>query len=177
MKVGNLILLAAGFALAQPAFSQVSAYVDFSATKLTGNTPQLTVATDVLYGPTVGITKSLIGGHHMFLAGDIRGTFVGGAGKRLDGAVVGPRVAFPIKKLSPYVEGMVGFARYNDGLNTKTSSTTDAQIQINGGIDYRLSKSFDWRAFEYGYSQFYGNGGNYNPKTFSTGVVFHISGR
>lgn len=177
MKVGNLLLLAAGFVVAQPAFSQVSVYVDLSASKLTGGTPQYTVATDVLYGPTVGITKSFVGGHHMSLGGDIRGTFVGGAGKRLDGLVVGPRFALAVKKFSPYIEGMVGFARYNDGLNTKTSSTTDAQIQVNSGIDYKLSKSFDWRAFEYGYSQFYGNSGNYNPKTFSTGVVYHIGGR
>ncbi|SNS37215.1 hypothetical protein SAMN05421770_101700 [Granulicella rosea] len=177
---GNLLLLAAGLAIVQPALSQVSVYVDFSASKLTGNSAAYPAAgqlTNVLYGPTVGVTKSLVGGHHLFLAADIRGTFTGGSGQRMDGVVVGPRVAIPVKKFAPYIEGMVGFARYNDGRNTSVSSTTDAQIQINSGIDYQVSKQFDWRAFEYGYEQFYGIGGNFNPKTFSTGIVYHIGGR
>jgi len=108
------------------------------------------------------------------LSADLRGSFVGAGGVRLDGVVVGPRVATSVRflKLKPYAEFMVGLARYNNGLNAVARSSTDSEIQVNGGVDRPVAKLFDWRIFEYSYSQYYGLSGEYNPKTFSTGIVF-----
>jgi hypothetical protein len=87
-------------------------------------------------GPTVGTFINVATLGPVKLAADLRGTFVGASGVRLDGVVVGPRIATSVKflKLKPYAEFMVGFARYNNGLNQVASSTTDAEIPINGGL-------------------------------------------
>jgi hypothetical protein len=170
-KLVCLLALIAGIVAPNMAHSQVSFYGDFSASKLT-----YLYNTNVLYGPTVGTFINVATLGPVKLAADLRGTFVGASGVRLDGIVVGPRIATSVKflKLKPYAEFMVGFARYNNGLNQVASSTTNAEIQINGGVDRPVAKLFDWRVFEYSYSQYYGLSGEYNPKTFSTGVVFHL---
>ena len=166
-----LVCLVAGFLIPGTAHSQVSFYGDFSASKLTYQSN-----TNVLYGPTIGVFIDLKNLGPVNFSGDIRGSFVGASGVRLDGLVVGPRLATSVKflKLKPYAEFMVGFARYNNGQNVVASASTDAEIQINGGIDRPIAKLFDWRVFEYSYAQYYGLGGQYNPKTFSSGVVFHL---
>ena len=153
------------------AHSQVSFYGDFSASKLTYQSN-----TNVLYGPTIGAFVNIADLKIVKFSGDIRATFTGSSGVRLDGVVVGPRFERDLKflKLKPYAEFMVGFARYNNGLNQVASSSSDSQIQINGGVDRPIAKLFDWRVFEYSYMQYYGLSGQYNPKTFSTGVVFHL---
>jgi hypothetical protein len=69
---------------------------------------------------------------------------------------------------------MVGFARYNNGLNQVASSSTDAQLQFIGGVDRPIAKLFDWRILDYSYMQYYGASQLYNPQTFSTGIVFHL---
>jgi hypothetical protein len=168
---GLLVLFTAGIAGPSTAHSQVSFYGDFSASKLT-----YLSNTNVLYGPTIGAFANVTDLGPIKFSGDIRGTFVGSNGVRLDSLVVGPRFAAAIKfqKLKPYAEFMVGFARYNNGLNQVASSSTDAEIQVNAGVDRTIAKRFDWRIFEYSYSQYYGLGGEYHPKTFSTGIVFHL---
>lgn len=166
-----IVALAAGVVAPKTAHSQVSFYGDFSASKLTYHSN-----TNVLYGPTVGAFVDIKTLGPVKFSGDLRGSFVGANGIRLDGVVVGPRVATSVKflKLKPYAEFMVGFARYNNGLNTVASSSSDAEIQVNGGVDRSVAKLIDWRVFEYSYAQYYGLGGQYNPKTFSTGIVFHL---
>ena len=164
-------LLVALFAVvfaSKTAHSQVSFYADFSASKLTNST-----GTNYLYGPTIGGSIELLPWGPIKVGGDIRGSFVGSGGKRLDGIVVGPRLSLHVKPLhlKPYGEFMVGFARYNDGAGT---ASTDSQIQVNTGVDRQVAKLIDWRVFEYGYSQYYGQGGQFNPKTFSTGIVFRL---
>lgn len=169
--VGLLVFLTAGFAGPRTAHSQVSFYGDFSASKLT-----YLSNTNVLYGPTIGSFVDVATFGPVKFSADIRATFVGANGVRLDGVVVGPRFATAIKfqKLNPYAEFQVGFARYNNGMNAVASSSTDSEIQINTGVDRPIAKKFDWRIFEYGYSQYYGLNGQYHPKTFSTGIVFHL---
>jgi hypothetical protein len=169
--VGLLVVLTAGFAAPRTTLCQVSFYGDFSASKLT-----YLSNTNVLYGPTIGSFIDFASVKHINFSADIRGTFVGAGGVRLDGVVVGPRVATAIKfqKLKPYAEFMVGFARYNNGQNAVASSSTDSEIQVNTGVDRPVARLIDWRVFEYSYAQYYGLGGQYNPKTFSTGIVFHL---
>lgn len=166
-----LVTLLAAFVAPEMAHSQVSFYGNFSASKLT-----YLSNTNVLYGPTIGSFIDVKKLGPVNLGGDIRASFVGAGGIRLDGVVVGPRVSTSVKflKLKPYAEFMVGFARYNNGLNTVASSSTDSEIQINGGVDRPVARLCDWRVFEYSYAQYYGLGGQYNPKTFSTGIVFRL---
>jgi len=51
--------------------------------------------------------------------------------------------------------------------------TTDSQIQINGGLAKRVSPRWDI-SVDYSYSQYYALGGQYNPKTFSVGAIYHF---
>jgi hypothetical protein len=79
-----------------------------------------------------------------------------------------------VKKLEAYAELLVGFARYDNGAG---AASTDAQTEANFGLDVKGRGMLDWRIFEFGYQQYYGLGGEFNPKTFSTGVVVHLSKR
>ena len=174
MRFRGLVVLALAVAMGKAASAQVSAYVDFSASKLTGGLS--TTTTNVLYGPTIGISAQVAQKAHLKLSADIRAAFYGDSMK-LDQVAIGPKVGLPLKKYEVYTEFLVGFARYNDGLGHSTSAATDAQIEINSGIDRRITQRLDWRVFEFGYEQYYGQGGEFNPKTFSTGVVLHLGAR
>jgi len=166
-----LLVFALGVAVAKPASSQVSVYGEFSASKLTGGLA--TTTTNVLYGPTIGLTAQLGAVKNLKLYGDLRTGFYGNSVK-LDEAAIGPKLGLDFRKFEAYAEILVGFGRYNDGAG---NASTDAQTEINCGLDLRGSKRLDWRIFEYGYEQYYGLGGEFNPKTFSTGVVVHIGKR
>jgi len=174
MKFRWLLGFALAVGVAGPAFSQVSVYADFSASKLTGGLVNPT--TNVLYGPTFGLTAQLGSTAHLKFYGDLRVGDYGG-GTRLDEIGIGPKVGLAVRKYEVYGEFLVGFGRYNNGQNAGASSSTDSQIEINFGLDRRLKGRLDWRVFEYGYEQYYGLGGAYNPKTFSTGVVLHLGSR
>ena len=170
MKFGWLLVFALGVAVVKPASSQVSMYADFSASKLTGGMG--TTTTTFLYGPTIGLTAELAKKKFLDLSGDVRGGFYAN-GVRLNGVAVGPKLGFDIKQFQAYTEILVGFARYNDGAG---NASTDAQTEVNFGLDLRGKGRLDWRLFEFGYEQYYGLGGEYNPKTFSTGLVVHLGG-
>jgi hypothetical protein len=163
------VLLALCLVGARPAQAQVSAYADFTASKLTN-----LVGTSVLYGPTIGLTATVVPLSHIKIGVDLRGSFLG-ASQRLDGIALGPSFAFSVKGLKPYAEILVGFARYNDGLGNPSSATTDGQLDFNGGVDKRITDHIDWRIFEFGYEQYYALGGQFNPKNFSTGIVYHFA--
>ncbi len=164
-------LLALCLAGASPAQAQVSAYADFTAAKLTN-----LVSTSVLYGPTIGLTATLAPLPKVKIGVDLRGTFLGGK-KRLDGLAIGPVFAFSMKGVKPYAELLVGYARYNDGLGNPSSATTDGQLDLVAGIDKHINSHIDWRVFEFGYEQYYALGGQFNPKNFSTGLVYHFAAK
>ncbi len=174
MKFLWLVVLALGAAVARPASAQISAYVELSASKLTGGLT--TTTTNVLVGPTIGVSAQLVEKGHLKFSGDLRAGFYGGS-MRLDELAIGPKVALSIRKYEAYGEFLVGFGRYNNGQNLPASSSTDSQIEINIGLDRPITKRFDWRVFEFGYEQYYGQGGEFNPKTFSTGIVAHLGSR
>jgi len=162
-----IVLLLTSLAMPRASHAQVSAYGEFSIADLHN-----AFTTDLLYGATTGV---LIDGptfHHVVLSGDIQGRFVRKSGESLNGVTVGPRFSVPMKHgLVPYAEFMVGFDRYNDPTNQGV--TTDSTFQVNAGIGKRISPRFDLVA-DYSYSQFYALDGEFNPKTFSIGTIFHF---
>jgi hypothetical protein len=113
--------------------------------------------------------------HKAVVSGDIQGRFVGKSGERMDGLTVGPRFSVPLKHktLTPYAEFMVGFARYND---SHGYSSTDNTFQINGGIAKQITPRLDI-ALDYSYAQFGFNFGQFTPKSYSGGLVYHFASR
>jgi hypothetical protein len=129
--------------------------------------------TNYLYGVTAGV---LFDGPHLSryvrLSGDIQGRFVGTSVEKFDGAGIGPRLSVPLPHgIAPYGEFLVGFARYSNP--NEGGATTDASIQINAGVAKRISAHWDVTA-DYSYAQYYALSGEYNPKTYSVGTVFHF---
>ena len=175
MRLGGWMGLALGLvgvlAAQRPAAAQVSVYGEISASKLSNASN-----TYVLVGPTVGLSVPLADFFRVHLAGDLRGSFLGGA-RRLDGVMFGPRLSGHVKGFDPYAEFLVGFARYNNGQGTPASATSDAEIGVVAGLDRKLTSHFDVRVFEFTYDQYYALGGTFNPKTFSSGVVYHLGKR
>ena len=171
MKLGFGLVVAAGLWGSVAAGGQVVAYADLSASKLTN--PGVT---HILFGPTIGLSAQVFTGKRFVVSGDLRGQFLGG-GNRLDTVSVGAKVAFPVHGFQPYVEGAVGFGRYNSGAGVANSASTDSEIQAIGGIDHRLRGNFDLRVFEFSYEQYYGMMQTFDPLTFSTGIVYHLGGR
>jgi len=171
-----VLLLLVGFAIPRTSAAQVSVYGDFSATKL-----QNLVSDDILYGATTGVLADVVTRKHLVASADIQGRFVYGDSESMDGVTVGPRFAIPLKHgFAPYGEFMVGFARFHGNAQSVyyngTSQTTDSTIQLNGGLTKRLTPRFD--AFgEFSYAEYFAYGGQYNPKTFSVGAVFHFTKR
>ena len=207
MKVLHVVAVAAAMLLAKAAHSQVSAYADFSAGNFTiGPTthylyaPTVGVTVDLA---TLHLKKNVQGvkrnvnvedlasffswcgakvgsiklSRDMTLAADLRGSFLQRGGNRLDSVVFGPKVSTHLKRFTPYGEFLVGFGRYNDGLKTSTSASTDSQFQVNGGMDFKVRNSLSWRVFDYGYVFYQGQYQQYDPQVFSTGVVYNFGGR
>jgi len=173
MKYGwvVLLLLVAGIA-PRKAEAQAEVYGQFTVSDLKN-----LYSTDLLYGGTAGLLVDGPTWHHMLISADIQARFVGKSGESLDGAAVGPRFSFPMKKhgITPYAEFLVGFARYNNTIYTyqPMGATTDSQIQINGGVAKRVSPRWDISA-DFSYSQYYALGGEYNPKSFGVGAIYHF---
>jgi len=168
MKRGWIVLLVTvGLAWPLASHAQVSAYAEFSVTSMK-SAPK----GDVFYGATTGV---LIDGpkifHAVVVSADLQGRFVGKDGQRMDGATIGPRFSIPMRaKLTPFAEFLVGFARFNDGSG---HSSTDQTFQINGGVSRQLTPRLD-AVLDYSYAQFGYNAGQFNPKTFSIGAVYHF---
>ena len=154
--------------LGRPAAAQISIYGELTGAQLTN-----LVGTSVLFGPTVGVTDTLVRRIHIEAGIDLRGSFLG-ASKRLDGVAGGPVVSFWARGIRPYAEFLVGYAHSNGGLSTPYSAASDAQIEVIFGIDKELNRHIYWRVFEYSYEQYYALGGEFNPKNFSTGLVYRF---
>jgi hypothetical protein len=170
MKRGWMVLLLlVGFGAPVAVRAQASVYGEFSTTRFFGTNEQST-----FFGGTVGV---LFDGptmfHKILVSSDVQGRFVGSNGENLDSGAIGPRFSFPLHKLklTPYGEFMVGFARYGGGPAGAASS--DYLIEGNGGVSKQLSPRWDG-VFEYSYSEFGYNVGEFNPKTLSLGAVYHF---
>jgi hypothetical protein len=170
MKRGWMVLLLlVGFAAPVALRAQASVYGEFSATRFFGTNEQST-----FFGGTVGV---LFDGptifHKILVSSDLQGRFVDAHGESLNGGTVGPRFSLPLHrvKLTPYGEFMVGFARYGGG--PAGAASTDYLFEGNAGVWKQLSPRWDG-VIEYSYSEFGYNVGEFNPKTFSIGGVFHF---
>jgi hypothetical protein len=157
--------------------AQVALYGEFSVSDLHN-----LVSTDYLYGGTAGV---LYDGptifKHVLVSADVQGRFLRKSqsapltAELYNGVTLGPRFSVPLKHgISPFGEFLVGFARYNSG--AVGGATTDSTIEINAGVAKRLTPRLDLVA-DYSYAQYYGLGGQYNPKTYSIGGVFHFTKR
>lgn len=174
-----VLLVLVGLAVPRASQAQVSVYGEFSASDFHN-----LVSRDFLYGATGGL---LYDGptifHHVVVSADIQGRFVNGAGDTWNGITVGPRFTVPFKhfgRIAPYGEFLVGFARFNGNqasyIENGSGVTTDSTIQVNAGVSKPISPRFDVVA-DYSYAQYYAYGGQYNPKTFSLGTIFHFTKR
>ncbi len=174
LQVGRLGWIAAALlaivAAPKASHAQAALYGEFSVSDLHNLS-----TTDLLYGATTGVLLDGPTFHHILLTGDLQGRFVRKSGESLNGITVGPRVSLHLKHgFVPYAEFMVGFARYNDPTNF--GATTDSTFQANAGLGKQLTPHFDIVA-DYSYSQYYALGGEFNPKTFSIGTIFHFAKR
>lgn len=174
-----LLLLGLGVTGRSQAQGSAAVYGEFNVSRFHN-----LVSDNYLEGGTAGFTFDAFTLKHVILSGDLQGRFLAGSGRRYSGVAVGPRISVPVRPfhLVPYGELLIGFARfsgntqdafYNGSLANKT---TDAQIQLNTGVTKKLTPHFD-ALLEYSYSQFYAYGGQFNPKTFSAGAVYHFNKR
>jgi len=159
---------------AAQAQEQTSFYLDYGATLM--NTDHQTISRE-LFGPTGGLIVSLHSGHNMDLGADFRASYLQESGANaasLTGFLIGPRVATHYKRLKPYGEFLMGFARYNNNSATAPEQTTDSEVELNAGLDFAVKKHFDWRVIDYSWAKYLADSGEFNPRTYSTGVVFHF---
>jgi opacity protein-like surface antigen len=172
MKYGWVVLLLLVVAGMSPrkAEAQAEVYGEFTATRLNNG-----LNADMLYGATTGLIIDGPKWHHMVISADIQARFVHKSGESLNGVGAGPRFSFPLKHgFMPYGEFLFGFARYNTTLYSyQLGATSDGQMQVNGGLAKKVSPRWDISA-DYSYSQYYALGGEYNPKSFSIGAIFHF---
>jgi outer membrane protein with beta-barrel domain len=154
--------------------AQTSVYLDYGATMM--NTDQQTIPRQ-LFGPIGGLEVNLRSTHHVDLGADFRGSYLQESGANaasMTAFVLGPRLATHYKRVKPYGEFMMGFARYNNNNPAIPNATTDSEVELNAGVDYAIKKHFDWRVFEYSWAKYLADSGEFNPRTYSTGVVFHF---
>ena len=182
MKFGwAVLLLLAGVAVPCESHAQSSAslYAEFSTSRFHN-----LIADNYLSGGTVGIVFDAYKYKRLLIGGDVQGRFLAGSGESYNGISVGPRVGLPLHvfRLTPYGEFLVGFARFNGNAQTAIyngtggNQSTDGEIQLNVGVTKQLSSRWD-AMVDYSYSQYYAYGGQYNPKTFSAGAVYHFANR
>lgn len=110
------------------------------------------------------------------LAADIDGRFLNTSTAKLNSAGAGPRVTVNLGHgWAPYGAFLIGFGRYySSGAHSDAAgSSTDSQLEYNVGVAKRVSPRFDVYG-EFSYTNYFGNGGEYNPKVFSGGVIFHL---
>jgi len=177
-QVQSLVVLLLIVGAGSRAYAQAALYGEFSVSDLHN-----LVATDYLYGGTAGL---LYDGptvfKHILVSADVQGRFLrksaaqsGNSAELYNGISFGPRFSVPLKHgIATYGEFLLGFARYDSG--AVHGSTTDSTIQVNGGVTKVLSPHFDAVA-DYSYAQYYALGGQYNPKTYSVGGIFHFNKR
>ena len=156
-----VLLLSVGFR----AEAQIGVYAGFSGAPIGGSG-----ATQSAFGPTFGVYKQ--SGRYISLGGDLRGTFLTRNGFNYFTGAAGPRLAIkpPVLGIRPYVEGLVGVASVRDG--NGSSSNTNLNYQILGGIDAAILPHIDWRVIEFDYSA--ATGSSVNAKIFTTGLVLRL---
>ena len=161
----SLFLLAVLAIASSALHAQIGVYGTLSGASFS-NAPK-----DLGYGGIVGAYKTT--GHVIGTGLDLRGTFVGRDGFRYNTYAIGPRISFRprVLPLTPYVEGLIGLANYNNGKNT--SSSNHFNYQILGGLDATILPHIDWRLIDVGYSSTTASQ-SIRTVTYSTGLVIRL---
>jgi hypothetical protein len=156
-----VLLLSVGFR----AEAQIGVYAGFSGAPINGSG-----ATASAFGPTFGVYAQ--SGRYISLGGDLRGSFLARSGFNYFTGAAGPRIAIkpPVLPIRPYVEGLIGVASVKDGNNS--SSSTNLNYQVLGGIDATILPHIDWRVIEFDYSAM--SGSSVSAKIFTTGLVLRL---
>ncbi len=116
------------------------------------------------------------------ITGEVTGSYgsptVGGVGTNLPTYtfMFGPTMRAPLAKTTPFLHALFGAAHMS---NTKgVYSSTGFALALGGGIDSKVSKSFDWRVVQIDYlmtklQDATGTGNNRQDSfRFATGIVF-----
>ena len=151
--------------IAVRADAQIGVYAGFSGAPVNGSG-----ATQSAFGPTFGVYAQ--SGRYISFGGDFRGTFLARNGFNYFTGAAGPRLVLktPVLPFRPYVEGLVGVASVRDG--DGSSSSTNLNYQILGGVDMTILPRIDWRVLEFDYSA--ASGSSVNAKIFTTGIVLRL---
>ena len=192
-----LLLLTGSLFTSSRAHGQVTAYVTFSPTHLSGvrdgNTANPsagnTYATTSFWTPGVGggVTLTVLPLGPVKLGLDLRGSTKPGTNGS-DTAMLGVKLGanLPLVRFKPYVQASGGYlgtrTRIASGARAGTAASDRfIAYEVLGGVDYSLVPFFDWRLIEVGGGRGYNigsatNAGNYQVTLFTinTGLVFHF---
>lgn len=112
-----------------------------------------------------------------YRSSDIVGLNVGGSQLTF---LVGPRLSFPVGRLTPFAQALFGVGHASAGLYYTTTSQWAFAWTAGAGFDYRLSHHFSWRAVQLefmrtNYSE-YGYPGQLQQNNIraSSSIVFHF---
>lgn len=135
---------------------------------------------EAVYGFSLG---GIIQSHHIFGL-EARGSIVRWGGlEHQEYALVGPRAALHLGRISPYFDVLGGAAhvwKWHDMPRKyapipKLDEGLGPQWTICGGLDLHLSHHFALRVGELGYSQIYATSHSLSQLNASTGIVYHIN--
>ncbi len=164
-------------AFAPTSHAQIGAYGNFTAGTLgrinfstEGPHPGNTYNSSWLYGGTGGFYAEMpLPGFALGL--DFRGTYLSGDLLHHWNAIAGPRLELRPEGFKPYGEVLFGIGGYRDAVYS--TSNTNNDYTVLGGVDKQILKHIDWRIAEFAYNSYFGNR-NPGSKQFSTGIGFHL---
>jgi hypothetical protein len=179
MRVCGILLgLAAIFAGSTLARAQVAMYGE-----ATGGTLKFQ-ETPHVYGGTFGFYDTK---HHgpILIGWDLRGGVLERGSNKgpntdtvLDQGQGGLRVALApgilSQSLVPYAEVLTGLGYWRGGVSVTRQDAYHLLIQGVAGLDYRVTKKFDWRVAEFSYGRLGAQPGAIYPMMLSTGVVLRF---
>lgn len=133
-----------------------------------------------------GITADFSGSYKT--RNDTFGTATGQSKLSLYNFTAGPQIRFSSHgKVTPFVQGLAGFARRNLSETFAATTTTFSDnktsfaLNLGGGLDYKLSNRFAWRIFQVDYNPIFLRARTVNTTAipnrtlngfrFSTGIV------
>ena len=161
-------LLAAALPLlayAPTAQAQTGIYAQF-----TGQSNDLNSSNGWFWGATFGFYRDRhsVGPVHLGL--DFRGAILKHDQAQFDSGLGGLRLTI-VPHVIPfkiYAEALGGAGIVSDG-----PTSTHAQYQVNGGLEYTILPRIDWRVAEIAYNGYSGTGAG-NPVGLSSGLVFRL---
>lgn len=109
---------------------------------------------------------------------EVRGAYLrwGSDESRFD-VQAGPRVAFHLRRISPYGDVLIGaghpLARPN-GPKSRLISGTGSELKLLGGVDYYASHHLSFRLGEISFAEYYALPKGVSAIDVSAGLVYHL---